>query len=88
MISESEFIELKEVLKDNINKEVVAFANTEGGVIYIGIDNMGNEVGIQNLDETYVRLTNIIRDSIVPDVTLFTKYELLKNNIINLGFLP
>lgn len=84
MIYESESVELKEILKEDISKEVVAFANTEGGTIYIGIDDKGHEVGIQNVDETYTRLTNIIRDTIIPDVTVFTRYELLKNSIIKI----
>lgn len=84
MIYESESVELKEILKEDINKEVVAFANKEGGTIYIGIDDRGHEVGIQNLDESYTRLTNIIRDTILPDITVFTRYELLKNNIIKI----
>lgn len=79
---ESESVELKIILKDDINKEVVAFANTEGGTIYIGIDDKGSEVGIEDVDESYTRLTNIIRDTILPDVTIFIKYELIANNII------
>lgn len=84
MLYESESVELKEILKEDIVKEVVAFANTEGGTIFIGIDDKGNEVGIQNIDETYTRLTNLVRDAIMPDVTVFTRYELLKNNIIKI----
>ena len=84
MLYESESVELKEALKENITKEVVAFANTEGGTIFIGIDDKGNEVGIQDIDETYTRLTNLVRDAIMPDVTVFTRYELLKNNIIKI----
>ena len=34
---ESERIEYKSQMIDDIYKEVIAFANTEGGVIYIGI---------------------------------------------------
>lgn len=84
MLYESESVELKKVLKEDITKEVVAFANTEGGTIFIGIDDKGNEVGIQDIDETYTRLTNLVRDAIMPDVTVFTRYELLKNNIIKI----
>jgi len=84
MIYESESVELKEILKEDISKEVVAFANTEGGTIYIGIDDKGHEVGIQDVDESYTRLTNIIRDTIIPDITVFTRYELLKNSIIKI----
>ncbi len=82
MINESESVEFKEILKDDICKEVVAFANAEGGTIYIGIDDQGREVGIQNINQEYARLTNLIRDNILPDVTLFIKYELKQNNII------
>jgi ATP-dependent DNA helicase RecG len=81
MLRESESVEFKEILKDDIGKEVIAFANTEGGTIYIGIDDEAKEIGLQDVDSTYSRLTNIIRDSIVPDVTMHVRYELL-NNII------
>ena len=55
---ESERIEYKSQMIDDIYKEVIAFANTEGGVIYIGVDDQGNPTGIENIDETYTRLTN------------------------------
>ena len=53
MFIESESVELKEILKEDILKEVVAFANTSGGTIYVGIDNEGNELGVQDVDKTY-----------------------------------
>ena len=68
---ESERIEYKSQMIDDIYKEVIAFANTDGGVIYLGIDDKGNLIGIENVDETYTRLTNGIRDAIAPDVTTF-----------------
>lgn len=54
---ESERIEYKSQMIDDIYKEVIAFANTNGGVIYIGIDDKGKLIGIDNVDETYTRLT-------------------------------
>ena len=60
---ESERIEYKSQMIDDIYKEVIAFANTEGGVIYIGVDDQGNPTGIENIDETYTRLTNGDRKS-------------------------
>ena len=68
---ESKRIEYKSRMIDDIYKEVVAIANTNGGVIYLGIDDKGNLVGIDNVDETYTRPTNGIRDAIAPDVTMF-----------------
>ncbi|WP_287485012.1 AlbA family DNA-binding domain-containing protein, partial [Blautia sp.] len=38
---ESERIEYKSQMVDDIYKKVIAFANTNGGVIYIGIDDNG-----------------------------------------------
>ena len=66
---ENERMEFKSQLTDDIYKEVIAFTNTDGGVIYIGIDDQCNVTGIDNVDETYTRLTNGIRDAIQPDVT-------------------
>lgn len=37
---ESEIIELKQELNKNIKKEIVAFANSKGGTIYIGLTMM------------------------------------------------
>ena len=37
---ESERIEYKSQMIDDIYKEVIAFANTDGGVIYLGIDDL------------------------------------------------
>ena len=81
---ETENIEFKLQVTDEIYKEVIAFANTDGGTIYIGIDDNGNAVGIDNIDETYTRITNGIRDAIHPDVTMFIKYTLQENKIVKI----
>ncbi len=82
---ENELVEYKANISDDIGREVIAFANTNGGFLYIGIDNLGNEVGLTDVDESYTRLTNIIRDTILPDVTMFIRYELLEKNVIRLN---
>lgn len=79
---ESERVEYKSQITEGIYKEVIAFANTDGGVIYIGVDDNGNHIGIDNVDETYTRLTNGIRDAISPDVTMFVRYILHDNKVI------
>lgn len=81
---ENERIEYKSQLIDDIYKEVIAFANTDGGIIYLGIDDKGNLIGIENVDETYTRLTNGIRDAIAPDVTMFVRYVLQDNKVIRI----
>jgi len=84
MTFETENIEFKLHFTDEIYKEVIAFANTDGGVIYIGIDNAGNAVGIDNVDENYTRITNGIRDAIMPDVTMFVKYTIQENRVVRI----
>ena len=83
-MKESENTEFKETYTPEIYKEVVAFVNTDGGTVYIGIDDSGNETGLENIDEIYTQITNGIRDSINPDVTMFIKYHLQNNNIIKI----
>lgn len=65
-------LEYKRDYVEDIKKTVVAFANTSGGKIYIGIDDNGDIVGIQNPDEIMLKATNAMRDSIKPDITLFS----------------
>lgn len=72
MFTESKTIELKREYTEDIRKSVTAFANTDGGKIYIGIQDNGSVVGITQKDDLVTRVSNIIRDSIRPDVTLFT----------------
>lgn len=79
---ENEHMEFKVQMTDEIYKEVIAFANTDGGIIYVGIDDCGNAVGLDNVDETYTRITNGIRDAIQPDVTMFVRYELQGDKVI------
>lgn len=69
---ESKTIEFKREYTENLKYEVTAFANTDGGTIYIGIEDDGTVIGIENVDKTLLSITNMIRDSIHPDVTLFT----------------
>ena len=71
---ESDTIELKSELIPDICREVIAFANSHGGTIYIGVQDDGSVIGIDNADETLLRLNNMVRDSIKPDVTMFVHY--------------
>lgn len=63
--------EFKREYVEDVKKTLVAFANTDGGNIYIGIDDNGNAVELNNIDETMLQITNIIRDAIKPDLTTF-----------------
>jgi len=68
-------IEYKREYVDNFKYSVIAFANGEGGQILFGMNDDGSVCGLSNVDETMLKVTNAVRDSIRPDITLFTKCE-------------
>lgn len=76
---ESEVIELKELYTSELKKEVIAFANTKGGIIYIGVKDNGKIVGIDNPDVVMQQIANTLRDSIKPDISMFTDLKLMKD---------
>lgn len=78
MLYESETVELKEIYTSDLRKEIVAFANTNGGIIYVGVQDNGEIVGLNNADFVMQQISNSLRDSIRPDISMFTKIELLK----------
>lgn len=62
------------VLGRKVKKEVIAFANTKGGTIYIGIEDDGKIVGVQEPSERICeQISSMIHDGIKPDVTMFVK---------------
>ena len=66
-------VEYKREFVEDIRLTVMAFANTDGGTLFIGMENDGTVRGADDPDGTMLRVTNTVRDSIRPDVTLFTK---------------
>ena len=67
-------VELKAVIVEDIKKEIVAFANSEGGTLYIGINDQGEIIGVEDVDGVMLQASNMIRDAIKPDVTMFVNY--------------
>lgn len=63
---ESEVVELKARFSDTICKDIVAFLNTNGGDLIIGVDDNGNVVGVDSIDETSKKISDIIADQIEP----------------------
>lgn len=73
---ESETLEFKSEIVNDLCKEIVAFANTRGGELWIGVADDGTAIGISEPDEALLRINNMVRDSIKPDVTMFVRYEI------------
>ena len=78
MIREGLMIECKREFTSEIKKTIVAFANTNGGKVYVGVEDDGIVRGDLDTDSVMLKLTNMIRDTIKPDVTLFTTCEVEK----------
>lgn len=72
---ESETIELKSSVVADLCKEVIAFANTKGGTLYIGVEDNGTVIGVDSADHVTLQINNMVLDSIKPDITMFVHYE-------------
>ncbi len=86
-IYESQSIEFKRIWRDEYLKTICAFANTNGGVLYIGVDDEGKPIGLENASELLERLPNKIKDklSIIPSINL---EKIDKENVIKIEVHP
>ena len=68
-MTETNRIEFKRELTRelDIEREVVAFLNYhEGGMLYIGIDDSGKPIGVQDIDGDMLKIKDRIRNGISP----------------------
>lgn len=77
---ESETVELKETITDDIKKEIIAFANCNGGKLYIGVRDDGTVSGLTDPDSIALQISNMVRDAIKPDMTMFLHYETIEKD--------
>jgi ATP-dependent DNA helicase RecG len=69
-------VEFKKLYTKDAIKTIIAFANSSGGKLYIGVDDNGKVIGLENPDTELLMITNSIRDSVKPDVTMFTSSKI------------
>ena len=81
---ESSTVELKRQMVDDLDKEIIAFLNTRGGTIYIGVEDDGTPIGVpQDLKDKYdLAVSNILTDSIRPNPTNLVEYHYDQDNIL------
>ena len=77
---ESETVELKAVVISDIKKEIIAFANCDGGKLYIGVNDDGSILGVEDADSVSLQISNMVRDSIKPDLTMFLHYDTIEED--------
>jgi putative two-component system response regulator len=91
---ENDQLEMKSTLRWNLKanrpgkeienawlKTVIAFLNTDGGILLIGVEDDGNVLGLEpdhfpNSDKYLLHVNNLIRDRIGMEVTQRIKFEL------------
>ena len=66
-MTESTRVEFKREYNDKVNKVLLSFLNTEGGTLYIGVDDDGEAYGIDDVDGLMLKTMNSLRDSVTPD---------------------
>lgn len=59
---ENQNVEYKQIWRDEYLRWICAFANTTGGVLYIGVDDDGKVVGLPNADELVYMIPHKIKD--------------------------
>lgn len=74
---ENNAIEFKSanVSPDGLAKEIVAFANTLGGSILIGVEDNGSISGVNNITQVEEWVTNICRQNIIPPIQVEISIE-------------
>lgn len=73
--------EFKIKLTDKFEEEVISFLNTNGGTIFIGVNDKGNVVGINgNIDFIQRKIKDRIRDNIMPSTLGLYDVVVLEEN--------
>ena len=73
---EKQDAEFKREYNDKVNKSMLAFLNTEGGTLYLGLSDDGAVYGLDgDIDEWYRKTANSFRDSVTPDPTAYFTVE-------------
>lgn len=71
-MKENQNLDFKKIWKDEYLKYVSGFANSEGGVLLVGVDDSGNVIGVDNAKKLLEDLPNKIVSTtgVIPEVSL------------------
>ena len=82
---EDERTELKRELINDIKCEIVAFLNSDGGTIYVGVDDDGKVIGFDDYkikDEMDLKIGNWMQDSFYPKPFGLIQYAFNNDNVL------
>lgn len=74
---ESEGCEFKRSVTPRLAREVIAFLNGRGGVIYVGVEDDGTVSGVDDPAAAMLAVESMVRDAIQPDAT-----ELMRCSVV------
>ncbi len=82
--------EFKEQLPDRneLAKQIVCFANTDGGLLILGVTDSGEIVGIENLDEKMRIVDDVALNRCQPPITVYQESVVIDNKIILVVHIP
>lgn len=75
---ENQNIEFKQEYVPEIRKEVIAFANADGGSVLVGVRKDGSVCGIEDPDGVMLQIANSLKDAIVPDIMPFVEIHAIQ----------
>lgn len=78
VFSETDMVEFKREYSRSVLKAVVAFANTHGGMVLIGIEDDGTVCGVEDPEGVMLAVTNAIRDAVKPNAAMIAECEQLE----------
>lgn len=90
-MQKNEYTEFKREYVEQIKNTVIAFANGNGGVLYVGIDDDGTVVGVRDVVALQERIISALHDGIRPDVMMFVKVvpEMIEGkNVVSINVVP
>lgn len=81
--------EFKENINDKLEKEIIGFLNAEGGNLYLGVNNVGQTVGIEgDIDEIQLQIKDKIKNNILPSTLGLYDIKVINDNgknVININ---
>ncbi|MCP4344639.1 MAG: hypothetical protein GY795_03810 [Desulfobacterales bacterium] len=83
--------EFKQIIDnpESIAGEIVAFANSNGGTLYIGVDDNGRITGLDDINVSFQSVTNICRDRCIPPVSpVINQHTIQSRDILAVTIMP
>ena len=84
---EDDKTELKRELIDEVKTEILAFLNSDGGTVYVGVEDDGIIVGFNDnkiKDSLELKLGNWIQESFFPKPSNLIKYYFNDDNVLEI----